>query len=44
MSKQTLQIKNVLGGHSESYYLGTEGTFDFSLAIDPDFPINGNKA
>ncbi len=40
MSKP-IQIKSILGGHSESYYIGSPNTFLSSIAIDPDQAIPG---
>ncbi len=37
-----LVINSILSGVSPSRYFGAEGTFDQSLAIDPDFPIVGS--
>lgn len=34
-----ITISSILGGHSESYYLGSKGTFLSSIAIDSDQPI-----
>jgi len=42
MAIRTLKINSILAGASPSRYFGAEGTFDQSLAIDPDFPIVGS--
>lgn len=42
MAKQTLKINQIFKGKSPSRYYGEEGTFDESIAIDPDFPILGS--
>lgn len=34
-----LSIEQIFKGHSASQYFGTEGTFNTSIAIDPDLPI-----
>ena len=36
-----LSIDNINAGWSESYYMGSKGSFNCSLAIDPDYPIPG---
>lgn len=39
---KTLRINSILNGTSPSRYFGADGTFDQSLAVDPDFPIVGS--
>ena len=36
-----LSIDNINAGFSESYYMGSKGSFNCSLAVDPDYPIPG---
>lgn len=39
MAKLSLKINSIFEGMAPSRYFGVDGTFDQSLAIDPDFPI-----
>jgi len=39
---KTLKIESILDGHSQTQYISGEGTFDSSIAIDPDFPVGSN--
>lgn len=39
MSTKTLKINQVFKGHSATQYMGAEGTYNTSTAIDPDLPI-----
>ena len=41
MAQKPINIDSVLGGFSETYYLGSKGSFNCSLGIDPDYPIPG---
>lgn len=41
MAQKPITIDSVLGGWSESYFMGSKGTFNVSLGIDPDYPISG---
>ena len=36
---KTIKINEIFKGHSAAQYFGTEGTFNTSVAIDPDLPI-----
>ncbi len=44
MAQKPITIDGVLGGWSESYYLGSKGTFNVSLGIDPDYAIGQTKS
>lgn len=37
--EKTLQIKQMFKGHAASQYFGAEGTYQTSVAVDPDLPI-----
>lgn len=39
MSRIKLKINSIFEGMSPSRYFGVDGTFDQSIAIDPDYPI-----
>ena len=39
MAEKTITINQIFGGHSASQYFGREGTYNTSIAIDPDLPI-----
>lgn len=39
MARQTILIESILGGQSATQYFGKKGTFNSSIAIDPDLPI-----
>lgn len=39
MAIQELQITSILNGQSPTYYSGGKGTFNTSIAIDPDLPV-----
>jgi len=41
MAQKPLSIDSILSGWSETYYLGSKGSFNCSLGIDPDYPIPG---
>lgn len=38
--KQQITISSIIGGIAGSYYLGGKGSFNSSIAIDPDQPIS----
>lgn len=38
--KKTVSIRSILGGKSPTRYMGAEGQFPGSIAVDPDFPIS----
>ena len=40
MSIRTVTIDSILDGISDTQYQGRKGSFDSSIAIDPDFPVN----
>jgi len=42
LAKKTITIKSIWDGHSPSQYYGKEGSYNSSLAIDPDFPISSS--
>lgn len=42
MAIQTLKIESILEGHAATQYLGSENTFNSSIAIDPDLPVGSN--
>lgn len=42
MSIIKLKINSILEGQSPARYFGADGTFDQSLAIDPDYPITNS--
>ena len=39
MATKTITINQIFGGHSATQYYGAEGTYNTSVAIDPDLPI-----
>ena len=39
MAEKTLKINSIFGGHAATQYFGAEGTFNTSIALDPDLPI-----
>jgi len=39
MATKTIKINSILKGHSVAQYFGEEGSFNTSVAIDPDLPI-----
>lgn len=39
MAKKILKINQIFQGQSASQYFGSEGTYNTSIAIDPDLPI-----
>jgi hypothetical protein len=42
MSKQTLRIDSIFGGHAPSQYFGAKDSYNASLAVDPDYPISSS--
>lgn len=39
MARQTIKIESILNGWSTTQYAGSKGSFNSSIAIDPDFPL-----
>lgn len=42
MSQKLVTINSILNGISPTQYQGAKGFYDSSIAIDPDYPVNGN--
>lgn len=42
MGKMNLKINTIMNGWSAAQYFNSEGTFNSSVAIDPDFPITAS--
>jgi len=42
MAENTLKIESILDGASQTQYFGGAGSFNSSIAIDPDFPVGSD--
>ena len=42
MAEKTITISNILDGFSQTKYLSSEGSFDSSIGIDPDYPLTSS--
>ncbi len=42
MARQLITIDSILGGQSATQYIGGKGTFNSSIALDPDLPIGSD--
>lgn len=43
MTRIPLKINSILAGQASTEYFGEEGTYNESIAIDPDYPISSSK-
>lgn len=43
MSRTPLKINSIFGGITPTEYFGGEGTYNKSVAVDPDYPIDSTK-